>query len=115
MGSREVYVGVHGRSPGWTRVLDQERIAHRPDGDGTAPVMVLEGLLPAWASDYVAAGGVLVVSGALPEEQLLPLGSIASVTGFTAPDGDRRVWAPPAGGAGPLPGSASARLPPELL
>lgn len=45
MGSREVYVGVHGRSPGWTRVLDQERIAHRPDGDGTAPVIVLEGRL----------------------------------------------------------------------
>jgi peptidoglycan/xylan/chitin deacetylase (PgdA/CDA1 family) len=74
--------------------LDQERIAHRPDGDGTAPVVVLEGRLPAWVPDYVAAGGVLVVSGALPEERLLPAGSIASVTGFTAPDGDRRVWAP---------------------
>lgn len=95
--------------------MDQERIAHRPDGDGTAPVIVLEGRLPAWASNYAAARGVVVVSGALPEEQLLPTGSIASGTGFTAPDCDRRVWDPPAGGAGPLPGSASSRLPPELL
>lgn len=94
MHSREVYVGVHRDSPGWTRVLDQDRIAHRRDDDGSAPVIVLEGRLPAWASDYVAAGGILVASGALPAEPLLPPGSIASVTGFTAPKGDRRVWAP---------------------
>jgi len=94
MSSREVYVGVHEGSRGWMRVLDQERIDHRLDDDGSAPVIVMEGRLPVWTSEYVAAGGVVVVSGARPQEQLLPPGSIASVTGFTAPGGDRRVWAP---------------------
>ena len=94
MGGREIYVGIHDGCPGWTRVLDQERIDHRPDDDGSAPVIVLEGRLPTWASDYVESGGVVVVSGALPGDQLLPSGSIASVSGFTAPERGERVWAP---------------------
>lgn len=94
MSRHEIFVGVHEGCAGWKRVLDQERINHRPDNEGSAPVLVLEGPLPTWASDYVAAGGVMVVSGALPQQKLLPSGSIASVTGFTPPDGDLRVWAP---------------------
>ena len=107
---REVYVGVHGQSPGWTRVLDQERLDHRPDDHGSAPVIVLEGRIPAWASDYVDAGGVLVVSAALPLEPLLPRGVLGSVTGFTAPDGQERVCAPALATLFDGPGSGQLRL-----
>ena len=94
MNAREVLVGVLGSSPGWTRVLEQERIRHVDADVDRTPVVVLEGRLPSWTADYVAAGGVAVVSGALPGEDLLPPGSIASVTGFTPPGSGRRVWAP---------------------
>ena len=94
MGRCEVFVGVHGACPGWRRVLDQERVEHRPDDAGRAPVVVLSGRLPGWIADYVAAGGVAVVSGALPGDPLLPRGFSASVTGFTPPDRDARCQAP---------------------
>ena len=57
---REVFVGRADMDPGWTRVLDQERIDHTHEGATTAPVVVLSGALPGWIADFVESGGVAV-------------------------------------------------------
>ncbi len=91
---REVFVGRVDTDPGWTRVLDQERIAHRSEGASSAPVVVLTGALPDWVADFVESGGVAVVSGAEPGESLLPMSFSASVTGFLPPEHSTRAYAP---------------------
>lgn len=91
---RQVFVGRADADPGWIRVLDQERIDHRVDDAGSAPVVVLGGALPGWVGDFVEAGGVAVVSGAVAGDPLLPPGFLASVTGFTAPGRVTRSHAP---------------------
>lgn len=91
---RQVFVGRADSDPGWIRVLDQERIDHRVDDVGSAPVVVLAGALPGWVGDFVEAGGVAVVSGAVAGDPLLPSGFLASVTGFTAPGRASRSQAP---------------------
>ena len=90
-----VVVGVHGNSSGgWRRVLDQERIAHRDVADGYAPVTVFDGALPGWTEQYVADGGVAVVSGALPDQPFLPGGTVVTVSGFVPPKKSFRCAAP---------------------
>lgn len=91
---REVFVGRADMDPGWTRLLDQERIDHAHEGATTAPVVVLAGALPGWIADFVEAGGVAVVSGAVAGEPLLPASFPASVTGFTPPGHAGRAHAP---------------------
>ncbi len=91
---RELFVGRADADPGWTRVLDQERISHSPEHLASAPVVVLSGRLPGWADDYVQAGGIAVVSGAVGDDTPLPSGFLATVTGFTAPGGIKRSRAP---------------------
>jgi len=91
---REVFVGRADSDPGWTRVLDQERIDHRQDGASAAPVLVLAGRAPAWVVDFVDAGGVAVVSGAVDGDPVLPPGFPATVTGFAAPGRVTRARAP---------------------
>lgn len=107
----EVVVGVHGDGPGgWQRVLDQERIASRPAGDGAAPVTVFAGALPPWAEQYVRDGGVAVLSGAQPGEPLLPAGTPLSVTGFVPPGSTDRCVAPGLATAFVGPGAGMLRL-----
>lgn len=90
----EVFVGIcRDDTQGWRRILDQERIAHRPDRDGKAPVVVFVGALPDWAEQYVVEGGVAVVSGAQADLHLLPHGFNTSVTGFVPPNSTRRCSA----------------------
>ena len=92
---RQVLVGrADDADPGWTRVLDQERIDHRLGDPTSAPVVVLTGVLPGWVADYVSAGGVAVVSGAVASDSFLPSGFSASVTGYTTPGRTRRSHAP---------------------
>lgn len=90
----EVFVGRVDTDPGWTRVLDQERIPHTPEGASSAPVVVLAGALPDWVADFVESGGVAVVSGAVADEPLFPASFPASVTGFTPPGHAGRAHAP---------------------
>lgn len=91
----QLSVGVHGDAAGgWQRVLDQERIAHRRVQDGGAPITVFDGALPGWTGEYVAEGGVAVVSGALPDDPLLTDGRRVMVYGFTIPDRNIRCAAP---------------------
>lgn len=110
MDNREVFVGVVGESPGWTRVLEQERVHHVPHDVARAPVLVIEGTRPDWTSDYVADGGVVVISGAVAEDAILPRGSVASITGFTPPGRDRRAWAPSLVTLFEAPGEGEVRL-----
>lgn len=90
----EVFVGRVDTDPGWTRVLDQERITHNRERASSAPVVVLAGALPDWVADFVDSGGVAVVSGAVADEPLLPASFPASVTGFTPPGHASRAHAP---------------------
>jgi len=90
---RKIYVGVNdgcpGRSASWTRsgstTARTTTGRHRSSSSRVSCDLL--------AFDYVESGGVVVVSGALPGDQLLPSGSSASVSGFKAPEGGR-VWAP---------------------
>lgn len=107
---RQIFVGRADADPGWIRVLDQERIEHRADGVGSAPVVVLSGALPGWVVDLVEAGGVAVVSGALAGDPLLPTGFQASVTGFTAPGRATRSQAPSLASMFECGGSGELRL-----
>ncbi len=91
---REVFVGRADADPGWMRVLDQERMDSRDDNARSAPVVVLSGPLPDWVVDFVEAGGVAVVSGAVADDPMLPPGFLATVTGFTAPGRANRSHAP---------------------
>ncbi len=91
---RQVFVGRADADSGWTRVLDQERVDHRLGELTSAPVVVLTGVLPGWVADYVWAGGVAVVSGAVASDQFLPSGFLASVTGYTSPGRTSRSHAP---------------------
>lgn len=110
-GPIHVVVGVHGdRAGGWRRVLDQERIAHRHVDAGDAPVTVFEGDLPSWTEQYVADGGVAVISGALPDQPFLPGGDLVSVTGFVPPGRDVRSVAPGLATVFAAPGSGEVRL-----
>lgn len=91
---REVLVGRVDADWGWTRVLDQERIHHRLGDAAMAPVVVMTGPLPGWVANYVWAGGVAVVSGAVASDSFLPPGFLASVTGYTSPGRTVRSHAP---------------------
>lgn len=90
---RQLFVGRKDSHSGWIRVLDQERIDHR-ESVNAAPVVAWEGRLPDWAAEFVEAGGVIAVSGATPDDPLLPAGFTASVSGFTAPGRTIRSQAP---------------------
>ena len=90
----EVFVGRVDTDPGWTRVLDQERITHTLEGASSAPVVVLAGALPDWVDDFVDAGGVAIVSGAVAGDPRLPRSFTASVNGFTPPGQSDRAHAP---------------------
>ena len=104
-------VGVHGdASGGWRRVLDQERIAHREVEGGDAPVIVFDGTLPGWAEQYVADGGVAVISGAVPDQPFLAGGMTVTVTGFVPPGRSHRAMAPGLATVFTTPGSGEIRL-----
>lgn len=91
---REVFVGLVDADAGWSRVLDQERIDHRLEDAASAPVVVLTGAMPGWLADFVDAGGIAVISGAVAGDPMLPPGFQATVTGFTAPGSADRSYAP---------------------
>lgn len=82
---REVIVGLRENDGGWRRILNQERIAFRDRDPQRAAIVLLSGAAPGWLTDFVAGGGVAVLSGALPDCPLLPPGAQAAVTGFTPP------------------------------
>ena len=106
-----VIVGVHGDRPGgWRRILDQERVPHRPVDDGDAPVIFFEGALPAWSEQYVADGGVAVISGATADQPFLAGGVPVSVTGFVPSAGSGRVVAPGLATVFRAPGRGEIRL-----
>jgi peptidoglycan/xylan/chitin deacetylase (PgdA/CDA1 family) len=110
-GRTQLVVGVHrDASGGWRRVLDQERIAHRDVVAGDAPVIVFDGVLPPWAEQYVADGGVAVISGALPDQPFLPGGMVVSVTGFVPPGRRYRSVAPGLATVFPASGSGEVRM-----
>ena len=89
-------------------MLDQERIHHQPVEGPDAPVTVFEGALPGWVEDYVAGGGVAVVSGAVGGDGFVPEGRVASGTGFVPPGATDRCWAP--GLVTLLPGEGAGEL-----
>lgn len=78
--------------------------------DGDAPVIVFEGALPAWTEQYVADGGVAVLSGALPDQPFLPGGMVVSVSGFVPPGQHYRCAAPGLATVFASPGSGEVRL-----
>lgn len=110
-GRISVVVGVYGdRAGGWRRVLDQERIAHRDVHDGNAPVTVFDGALPGWTEQYVADGGVAVISGTLSDQPFVAGGIPVSVTGFVPPGRTSRSVAPGLATVFAAPGSGEVRL-----
>lgn len=67
-------VPTAGASSGWSRILEQEGLPSAVTSDPDQLITVTEGVLPSWAERYVTRGGVLVVSGAAPDGDLVPPG-----------------------------------------
>jgi len=109
-GEREVLVGLRDGDGGWRRILDQERIGFRHADIAGAPIVLLSGEAPDWLEDFVAGGGVAVLSGALPECSLLPTGTRITITGFTPPGRQYRCSATSLVTAFPGSGEGELRL-----
>jgi len=94
---REVRIGLCANGEavdGWIRVLRQDRLPwDRVDGPDR-PIIVFDGMLPAWCEAFVAGGGVAVVTGAPRADALLGPSVTATLTRFQPPARDGEAALP---------------------
>ena len=95
---RDIRVGLHAAgeaADGWRRVLRQDRLPWAPcEGASPHVITVFDGALPAWCDDYVAQGGVAVISGAPRADDLLGPSRTATIHRFRPPGRDREAALP---------------------
>ena len=94
---REIRVGLYaqdGGSDGWLRVLRQEMVPWDLVDGPDRPIILFDGSLPSWCADFVAGGGVAVVSGAPANEALFGPGITASLLRFRPPGREREAVMP---------------------
>lgn len=53
-----------GQNDGWHILCEQEKMPHRTTEEPDCPILLCEGETPSWLGEYLAAGGVAVITGA---------------------------------------------------
>jgi hypothetical protein len=81
-------------SPGWVSVLQQEGMSFASSAEPVAPITLVAGSLPSWTEAYVSRGGVIALSGAVSDGELLPSAEPALVHRFRVPNGEDWAEAP---------------------
>ena len=95
--SRAIQIGLYAEgdaADGWIRVLRQDRLPwERVDGP-TQPIILFDGVLPAWCEDFIEDGGVAIVTAAPRHEALLGSSTTATLTRFRPPGRDIEAMLP---------------------
>ena len=110
---RELRIGVAADDDGlagWRRILDQELLPwDRVDGP-THPIILFSGHIPAWCDEFVAEGGIAVISGASRSDELVGPSTTAVMHRFRVPGGDRVCEMPGLARLFAGPGEGECRL-----
>src|ERR1700680_4947003 len=84
---RAVKVGLNAAGDaweGWSRVLRQEKIPWKTADGPVHPIAIFDRRLPEWFEEFVAQGGIALVTGARANNDLFGPSCTVSITRFRA-------------------------------